>query len=374
MKKQFHSEINFSIPDSRPSPASLIAMPIAVMTTWLSNPQRTVLACVLHLALLWALAALPFLPVQALDGIRPALAFAIAGALTLLTLLFAVALRRVREQRKIDHALAVRARLVALGEMTTSIAHEISQPLTVIQLAAHNALADGRGDEERGARPMGDAEFRAYSTAKLERICRQVDRAAGILARMRISGRHLDDGAPGCDMRSACRSAVAAAMAVLQRDGITLQLDLPVDPLPVAVPQATLEQVISGLLSNAREALLDSSSDDRRIVVTASRVKDRVLVRVADNGPGIAPQHRERIFEPFFTTKSNASHLGLGLSLAFGVVHDADGRLSLLERGEGAVFQIELPAEVPPTGTSGAGKGGEQVPPPRSLARSASSP
>jgi C4-dicarboxylate-specific signal transduction histidine kinase len=214
---------------------------------------------------------------------------------------------------------------------------------------------------------MDDAAYRAYSTAKFERICRQVDRAARVLARMRIFGRNADEEAADCDVRSACRSAVAAMAAVLERDGVRLQLELPADPLPAAVPQAMLDQAIAGLLSNAHEALISSAPGDRKIVVEASRVKDRVVVRVADNGPGIAPENRERVFEPFFSTKPNATHLGLGLSLAFGVVHDAGGRLSLLAHGDGAVFQIELPVESPEAGT-----GVEPVASPHSVVRTAS--
>lgn len=109
--------------------------------------------------------------------------------------------------------------------------------------------------------------------------------------------------------------------------------------------EALLQQVIVNLLVNARDALVDSQAQPRRVTLAVRRSADgSVSVQVRDNGPGIPADIRDRIFEPFFTTKPVGANTGLGLSLSYGVVHDAGGELRLLSDGPGAAFEILLPA------------------------------
>src|SRR5258708_38578517 len=109
----------------------------------------------------------------------------------------------------------------------------------------------------------------------------------------------------------------------------------------VALP--LIEQLIIFFLRNASAALVQSDGPDKIIEVSACRAPgDRIVIRVADSGPGVPAAIRERIFEPFFTTKPNDKHTGLGLALAFGAARDSGGRLTLLDVGPGAAFQIEL--------------------------------
>jgi C4-dicarboxylate-specific signal transduction histidine kinase len=255
------------------------------------------------------------------------------------------------QRHQAQQAIAMSARLVTLGELTTSIAHEVSQPLNVIRMAAQNALVESApgaaGPDADPLPPMSDAEFRRFANAKFHRIVAQVDRAADILSRMRIFSRKPGEDGHVFEVCGALRNALGLMLPQLRRDGIRVTEDFPAEQLFVRGSQALVEQVLVYLLRNARDALAAQPPADRSVTVSAKHAGDRVLVRVADNGPGVPPDIRERIFEPFFTTKPNDKHTGLGLTLAFGAVRDSGGSLTLLPSTTGAVFQIDLPGNAP---------------------------
>lgn len=247
-----------------------------------------------------------------------------------------------------QRALAQTSKLVTLGEMTTGMAHELSQPLNVIKMAAQNALSEVAPGDHRAADddlppPMSDADFRRFMAGKLDRIVAQVDRAASIIARMRVFGRTPEGPPAVIDVREACREALTLVGQRLRNHGITIREEYGPQPLRVRSHLNLLEQVLVNLLLNARDALQSSRRDDKEIVICGRVEAGRVFLTVADNGPGVPPEARERLFEPFFTSKPTGQGVGLGLALSFGIVREAGGVLSLLPDGDGATFQIELP-------------------------------
>lgn len=245
-------------------------------------------------------------------------------------------------------AIEQSAKLVTLGEITTGIAHEISQPLNVIRMAAQNALAEIEPDAElppSETPPMNEGELRTFVAAKLHRVIAQVDRAASIIARMRIFSRSTREGRRAFDVRDACQNATALVRQQFQRNGIEIRTSFADEPLMVMGYQPTLEQVVVSLLVNARDSLLAAGQYRKLVQVTAERSSQGgVVILVSDNGPGVPSAIRERIFEPFFTTKPVGEGTGLGLATSYGVVRDAGGMLSLVPEGPGATFRIELPA------------------------------
>ena len=105
-----------------------------------------------------------------------------------------------------------------------------------------------------------------------------------------------------------------------------------------------LEQVLVNLIGNALQAMADTPAP--RLELSVEVWDDRVVLGVADNGPGIAEENLTRIFEPFFTTRSSGKGLGLGLSISSRIVDDLGGRLSAANRPEGgALFTIRLPRD-----------------------------
>ncbi len=113
-----------------------------------------------------------------------------------------------------------------------------------------------------------------------------------------------------------------------------------------------LQQVFLNLLLNAEQAILGSGVGDHRVgdrIHISTRARDEdgeqwVVIRVADNGPGIPPDVLPRIFEPFFTTKNVGEGTGLGLSVSYGIVQQHGGRLTAESRPGRTVFTLELPA------------------------------
>jgi signal transduction histidine kinase len=254
-----------------------------------------------------------------------------------------------------ERAIALSGKLVTLGEITTGIAHELSQPLNVIRMAAQNAQAEaapepqpasaGGDDQEPPVSVMSDREFRTFAVGKLNRIVAQVDRAAAIIARMRIFSRSTREGPQSFDLRDACRAAIARVAPSYRAAEILLEETLGEESLPLSGHQPLIEQVLVSVLTNARDTLAEMP--DKRKLVTVSAgfgAGGRVWVRIEDNGPGVPEAIRDRIFEPFFTTKPEGQGAGLGLAVSYGIVRDAGGTLTLKPGGPGATFEIELPA------------------------------
>lgn len=253
-----------------------------------------------------------------------------------------------------ERAIALSGKLVTLGEITTGIAHELSQPLNVIRMAAQNALAEAQpepqpvvaGDEdpEEPLPAMPDHEFRDFAVAKLNRIVTQVDRAAATISRMRIFSRSTREGPQSFDLRDACRGAIALVAQPYRATGIVLNERLGSEPLAMVGHQPLIEQVLVAVLGNARDALGETPHKDKAVDISAERCADgRLRVRISDNGPGVPEAIRERIFEPFFTTKPEGQGTGLGLAVAYGILRDAGGSLTLEAGGSGATFRIDLP-------------------------------
>jgi C4-dicarboxylate-specific signal transduction histidine kinase len=255
-------------------------------------------------------------------------------------------------RHRAQRSLAQTAKLETLGEVTSGIAHELSQPLNVIRMAAQNLLIealppeDTEGDEdELMLPPMPDAAFRPFAAGKLQRIIGQVDRAASIIARMRIFSRASQSGIREFDVRDACESALALMAASFRRAGIAVSANLGQEKVIALGHETLLQQVIVNLLANARDALVDGGSADRQVGLALVRDgSDRIVIEVSDNGPGVPAEIRERIFEPFFTTKPLGTGTGLGLSLAYGLMRDIGGDLKLGASPRGASFRIELRA------------------------------
>jgi C4-dicarboxylate-specific signal transduction histidine kinase len=103
---------------------------------------------------------------------------------------------------------------------------------------------------------------------------------------------------------------------------------------------------VLNLLANAQEAL--ATSDTRELRIGLSRTAARIRLSLADTGPGVPAELRQRIFEPFFTTHSSPGAVGLGLTVAAHIAAAHGGRLFLLDEGSGATFVLDLPAGAEP--------------------------
>lgn len=230
--------------------------------------------------------------------------------------------------------LAHVARVVAMGELTSSIAHEINQPLTAI-IANANAC-----QRLLQADVVNVEEIRAGVTD----ILAAGQRAAEVIAQISnlLKKRVLEKTA--LDVNELIRDAIVIIPHVLEENKIVLRTDLAADIPGVQGNRIQLEQVILNLIMNGIEAMV--FIDDRPRVLTIRSATDgagNVLVEVQDSGIGLSTTSVEHIFEAFFTTK--ASGMGMGLSISRSIVASHGGRLWATENAQqpGATFQFSLP-------------------------------
>jgi C4-dicarboxylate-specific signal transduction histidine kinase len=235
---------------------------------------------------------------------------------------------------RLQSDLAHAARLSMLGEFTASIAHEVNQPLAAI-------AASG----EAGLRWLGRAEPEiGEARTLLGRIVGDARRAADVIKRIRnmASKREL------AKTRQAINPAIAETVQFvrheLQSHGVEIRLDLAPDLPTVEMDRVQIQQVLSNLIVNAMQAMLEHGTVRPHVAVTSKLVADgNIRIEIADNGPGIAADDQERLFDSFFTTK--AGGMGLGLPISRSIVAAHGGSIAFENRPEqGACFAITLPS------------------------------
>ena len=239
----------------------------------------------------------------------------------------------ITEQKAQDARLAQTVKLATLGEMATSMAHELNQPLTIISFAAQNLFNAYNQDEQ--ARP------------RLDRIIAQAHRASKLIDHLRVFGRAQDSAPSAVHWQDALAGAMLLAGAKLRMAGITPDVRVPDDLPPVQGHLVLLEQVLLNVINNACDAYQLATPPvpgaDRTLVIAAEAMTGAIRMTVADRAGGIPPAAMERVFEPFFTTKAASQGTGLGLSFSYGVIADMKGSMTVRNAGGGAEFEIILP-------------------------------
>jgi two-component system NtrC family sensor kinase len=238
------------------------------------------------------------------------------------------------ERREMSARMAHAERLAALGTMAAGIAHEVNNPLTVVNGAlryAQRALQNGSALEQ--CAPV--LERIEDGLACAERIAKLVKDIA-VFARATTPLESLD-------IAELVRTASAIAASEMVKNDVKLSLQL--EPgLVVLADEARLVQVFVNLLVNAAQAV---RRDVPGWVEVCSRVTESgdVEVRVTDNGSGIADDALDKIFEPFYTTKPSGFGTGLGLWVSRGIVASFGGHIEVeSELGRGTTFRVLLPA------------------------------
>lgn len=238
------------------------------------------------------------------------------------------------------------SRLSAAGEMASTLAHELNQPLTA---AASAAKAARRMLASSPAGPIAGADVREA----IDLVADQALRAGQIIRRLRdFVARDGDGDRKLEDLAELAEEAGVLALAGARERGVRVGFRFDAGLPPVLVDRIQIQQVLVNLMRNAVEAMArEGAGDDaptrRDLAVTAARVRpDTVAVAVADTGPGLAPGLAERLFDPFVSTKPGG--MGLGLSICRSIVEGHGGRLwAEPNPGGGAVFRFTLPAAPP---------------------------
>ncbi|NUZ08331.1 hybrid sensor histidine kinase/response regulator [Piscinibacter koreensis] len=255
----------------------------------------------------------------------------IAGRDRLLTLA-----RDITEKKRAQAELAreressyQREKLAALGSLLAGVSHELNNPLSVV--VARAVLL-----EEQGSPSIRTAAAKIRSAAER---CARIVRTFLAMARQQPPQRG------PVAINEVIGAALDIAGYAVRASGITLELALADDVPAIHADADQLHQVLLNLVINAQQSLQDHAGSRRiRIESRFDAARARVLVRVADSGPGIPEALRARVFEPYFTTKAVGTGTGVGLAVSQGIVEAHGGSLTIeAPDGAGAAFLITLP-------------------------------
>ncbi len=241
----------------------------------------------------------------------------------------------ITERKRTEEALRQSEKLAAMGSLLAGVAHELNNPLAAIM---------GEGEFLRAAVGRGPLAARAAKIVDAADRCARIIRNFLALARRRPAARQ------PTALNQIVREALELVAYPLRVDGVEAALDLAPDIPALWADSHQLHQVVVNLITNAHHAMRETAPPRRLTVATRfDAARGRVSLRVADTGPGIPPDIRERVFEPFFTTKPLDQGTGLGLSLCQGIIEEHGGSIQVESPpGRGATFLVELPVTAAP--------------------------
>lgn len=224
------------------------------------------------------------------------------------------------------------ARVKSLEGLTTSIAHEVNQPLAAI-VTSGNACQRWLAQEP----PNLDKARQA-----LDRILSDAGRASSIIARVRSLTRGEPAHRTTFDFNNAIVEIIAFSQAEITRTGIRLTTELCPDLPPALADRVQIQQVIGNLVLNAIEALASVPAPTRSMRITSEIEGDNIVFSISDSGAGIPTGVYEHLFEAFWTTKEEG--IGVGLSISRAIIEANDGQISAEPSASGgAVFRFSVP-------------------------------
>ena len=234
------------------------------------------------------------------------------------------------DERRLENSLLQAGKLAAIGQLAAGVAHEINNPLTVINTNAEilKMVLPGRDENYESVEMIARAGERA---AKVVR---------GLLDFARQAHYELKPGA----VNDSIEQALELVTYELESANIQVTLNL-ADELPEPVASwEHLNSVWLNLLLNARDALADAPLPRQLEIRSSAGPQQQVIVTISDNGPGIAAAALSHIFEPFYTTKAPGKGTGLGLATCHRIIEQHHGQIEVVTApGEGAAFIVHLP-------------------------------
>ncbi len=232
-----------------------------------------------------------------------------------------------------DREIAHLNRVGAVGELASSLAHELGQPLGAI-------LANAQAARRLLSRTSPDLQ---EVRASLGDIIEDDQRAGHVIQRMRAMLRGEETPRDSVDLNDIVRSVLRMVAGEAGLRGASIHPDLASSSLVVFGDRVQLEQVVLNLVVNGLDAVAERSPEQREVRVTTSAANGNVQVSVSDSGPGIRSPNPERVFEPFYTTKAHG--LGMGLSICRSIVEAHGGEIRVENGAQGgAAFRCAFPA------------------------------
>jgi two-component system NtrC family sensor kinase len=228
---------------------------------------------------------------------------------------------------EVERGVARLERLASLGQLASTLAHEIGTPLNAIYGHIQLLRADGAVAAKHGER--------------LQVIEGQIERLASIIHGVLTDLRAPEAKKDRVDLNATVRELTAFTAAAIAARSVRLELALAPELPAIEGDRTQISQVMLNLLTNA----LDAMPAGGRLRIETRREEGEVLISFEDSGLGISPEDQRRLFEPFFSTKALGQGTGLGLAICQQVVKRHGGAISVAsERGRGSTFTVRLPA------------------------------
>jgi signal transduction histidine kinase len=234
---------------------------------------------------------------------------------------------------KTEAELTRLSRVLSMGELTASIAHEIKQPLTAVVMNGHACI------EWLSASPPNLDRVRQST----EKIIQDGTRAGAILSRIRALFKKETSTKDWLDLNDVIQEIMVLVRAEAQKLHIPMRAELATDLPRVMGDRIQLQQVVLNLMMNGMDAMAAQNNAPKELLVcTWKQSADEIGVRVEDTGVGLDPENVEKIFDPFFTTKAHG--IGMGLSISRTIIESHDGKLWATPRpASGTIFQFTIP-------------------------------
>ena len=270
------------------------------------------------------------------------------GVLLLQSLLIAGLIFERRRRRRAESdarrnlsAMAHLDRRAAMGELATSLAHELNQPL--------NAILQNAGVAQMLLASNPPPPALGEITEIISDIRKDDLRASEVIRRMRgLLQKHEFDARP-VDLNEVAQDTLAIVQPDARSRQIDVELELSDHLAPILGDRVHLQQVLLNLLMNAMDAVAGQPPGRRRVLVSTTQVDGDVRLAVSDTGVGIPVDGLAQIFEPFYTTKSAGSGMGMGLAIARSIVEAHAGRLVAESNpGGGTTVWFSVPVSATP--------------------------
>lgn len=242
--------------------------------------------------------------------------------------------RKVLEKARADAELQLlqSAKLASVGLLAAGVAHEINNPLTIIKgnIRILESLLSKTDESERAQKCLSNQN-------------KAVDRVATIVNGLRTFARTDSEAVEPRDLHQTVQETLAFCEAVYAKQRLTIKTRFNAQDPFAKVNAGKFQQVILNLLENSKDAC-ESVVGGGVIQFETSNEENAVVIKISDNGAGIAQAHLKKIFDPFFTTKGPGKGTGLGLSISHSIIQAFNGSLEVeSEVGQGTTFTLKLP-------------------------------
>jgi signal transduction histidine kinase len=274
------------------------------------------------------------------SGVVWFLLFSIAVVVAVITYGATKMTRQLREadlrRARAFHDIEYTNKMATIGRMAAGVAHEINNPMAVINEKA-GLMKDLVGFSD---------EFpqREKMLTLVESILKSVQRCSKVTHRLLGFARRMEVHVESIDVNDLLQEVVGFQQTEMQHRNITVNYDIAEDVPPISSDRGQLQQVFLNIIGNAMAAVDNGGRID---ISAARRGVDTVVVAITDNGKGISEEHLEHVFEPFFSTKGEFG-TGLGLSITKDIVDKLGGDIEVQsEVGKGTRFLVMLPLRKP---------------------------